>query len=308
MTFINQESVGRSGMHWFFGTVEDRDDPHQLGRVKVRVHGYHTDDESLIPTNHLPWAIVLGSTGSPGVSGVGDTPRLMVGAQVVGWWMDWPDCQIPAVLGTMNQREFHPGLAESTSLSRPDMKINDHVHGAPGVVEPVGDGPPWLQVARGELTKGVREWPGSGHNPEVLKYGEDLGFKTDDSQHPWCAAFVRWCVKAAGLPVGGLTGMAKSSLVASSMERLETPIYGCIAVKHRSAALRNSPQGHVGFWVGRSGGKDRYLGGNQGNRVSVATYSVNAHAGYMWPKGHPKEGFDGAAMAEVPTVDEPSQA
>ena len=302
---VRQGNVGTSSLVWFMGTVEDRDDPHQMGRVRVRIHGSHTDDKSLIPTEHLPWAVVMSPTTSASRSGVGGTSKLMVGSSVVGWWMDWPDCQVPAVMGSVPMREFHPGTSSGKSLARPDMAINDSVFGAPGVSEPVGDGPPWLQIARGELEKNVREWPGSGHNPEVLKYGEDLGFTTDDGQHPWCAAFVRWCLKKSGVSVNGLTGMAKSSLVSSSMEALESPIYGCVVVKHRSASAKTSPQGHVGFWVGRSGGKDRYLGGNQGNRVSVATYSLSAHAGYMWPKGHPKDyGF--TEGGDEATVDEAS--
>ena len=34
---------------WWFGVVEDRNDPLQLGRVRVRSYGYHTDDKNAIP-------------------------------------------------------------------------------------------------------------------------------------------------------------------------------------------------------------------------------------------------------------------
>ena len=34
--------------NFFYGIVEDRDDPLKIGRVRVRVHGLHTDDKKLI--------------------------------------------------------------------------------------------------------------------------------------------------------------------------------------------------------------------------------------------------------------------
>ena len=37
-------------MNWFTGVVEDRDDPQELGRVRVRIFGLHTDDLSKIRT------------------------------------------------------------------------------------------------------------------------------------------------------------------------------------------------------------------------------------------------------------------
>ena len=35
-------------MEFCFGIVEDRNDPLKIGRVRVRVHGYHTDNKGLI--------------------------------------------------------------------------------------------------------------------------------------------------------------------------------------------------------------------------------------------------------------------
>ena len=44
---------------WWFGVVEDRIDPLKLGRYRVRILGYHTEDNNLIPTEELPWAYPL---------------------------------------------------------------------------------------------------------------------------------------------------------------------------------------------------------------------------------------------------------
>ena len=37
-------------MEYFYGIVEDRQDPLMVGRVRVRIHGIHTDDKLLIAT------------------------------------------------------------------------------------------------------------------------------------------------------------------------------------------------------------------------------------------------------------------
>ena len=39
---------------WWMGVVEDRQDPEQLGRCKVRIFGYHTEDINVLPTEDLP--------------------------------------------------------------------------------------------------------------------------------------------------------------------------------------------------------------------------------------------------------------
>ena len=41
---------------WWQGVVEDRLDPLKIGRCRVRILGFHTEDKNKIPTNDLPWA------------------------------------------------------------------------------------------------------------------------------------------------------------------------------------------------------------------------------------------------------------
>lgn len=47
---------------YFYGIVEDRHDPLMIGRVRVRVHGVHTDDKLAIATPDLPWGTGNSST------------------------------------------------------------------------------------------------------------------------------------------------------------------------------------------------------------------------------------------------------
>ena len=57
----------------YYGVVESRADPKQLGRVKVRVLGIHTEDKVLLPPADLPWATGLSHDGSNRC--LGATPR-----------------------------------------------------------------------------------------------------------------------------------------------------------------------------------------------------------------------------------------
>ena len=51
--------MGLDGFTWFVGVVEDRNDPDQLGRVRVRCVGLHTEDRTQLPTDDLPWELTL---------------------------------------------------------------------------------------------------------------------------------------------------------------------------------------------------------------------------------------------------------
>ena len=89
-------------MFWFIGVVEDRQDPEQLGRVKVRVFGLHTADTSKIGTDDLPWANVMMPVNSASISGVGITPTgLVEGSWVVGFFADGENAQDPIIMGSL---------------------------------------------------------------------------------------------------------------------------------------------------------------------------------------------------------------
>lgn len=92
---------------WFFGKVEDRQDPMELGRVRVRVYGMHTPDKVKdqfkgIPTEELFWAQPINDIHSASMSGVGRTPNGPVeGSLVFGFFLDGDLAQDPFILGTL---------------------------------------------------------------------------------------------------------------------------------------------------------------------------------------------------------------
>lgn len=87
---------------WFTGVVEDTLDPRQMGRIRVRCFGYHTSDKNEIPTDSLPWALVVTPVTSSSMSGVGTSATgIENGSWVVGFFRDGPSAQDPIVIGTI---------------------------------------------------------------------------------------------------------------------------------------------------------------------------------------------------------------
>ena len=86
----------------FIGVVEDRNDPDELGRVKVRVYSIHTEDNSQLPVDDLPWAMVVQPITSAAMSGIGRSPTGIVeGTWVYGVFLDEGEYQTPLVIGTI---------------------------------------------------------------------------------------------------------------------------------------------------------------------------------------------------------------
>ena len=87
---------------WFTGVVEDVLDPQELGRVRVRCFGYHTEDREQIPTDTLPWSMVMTPITNPAMDSIGQSSTgVLVGTWVVGFFRDGKSAQDPVVIGTL---------------------------------------------------------------------------------------------------------------------------------------------------------------------------------------------------------------
>jgi len=86
--------LGHDDFIWWIGVVEDRVDPLNVGRCKVRIFGSHTDNLQEIPTSELPWATPLYPVND---SRTFSAP--MEGDYVFGFFMDGLSSQAPAMLG-----------------------------------------------------------------------------------------------------------------------------------------------------------------------------------------------------------------
>jgi hypothetical protein len=90
-----------TGFHWWAGVVEDRMDPLMLGRCRVRILGYHTEDKSVLPTEDLPWAMPIQNITSAAVTGFGRSATgLLESSWVFGFFADGEDSQQPLILGS----------------------------------------------------------------------------------------------------------------------------------------------------------------------------------------------------------------
>lgn len=139
---------------------------------------------------------------------------------------------------------------------------------------------PWLDAAYTELVAGVREIAGPHHNLRILEYlrATTIGDGGGD-EVPWCSAFVNFCCRIAR--VNG-TGSAMARSWRTWGFACEPPRIGAVVVLWRGAV--DSPQGHVGFYLGSNGGSVTLLGGNQSNRVSVQSFPIGRVLAYRWPK------------------------
>ncbi|NBP55077.1 hypothetical protein EBU71_00800 [bacterium] len=99
--------IGKDGFNWWYGVVEDVNDPAKLGRAKVRIFGHHTDNLVELPTKNLPWAAAVNPVNN---SKSFSAPRL--GDYVMGFFSDGASSQAPVMMGVF------PGLEASPDKSK----------------------------------------------------------------------------------------------------------------------------------------------------------------------------------------------
>jgi uncharacterized protein (TIGR02594 family) len=139
---------------------------------------------------------------------------------------------------------------------------------------------PWMEWAFLALGHGVRQGRDRPFIHDFLRYAG----KSDDKDHPWCSAFVNYCMEQAGIR-GTRNAYARSWVNWGAGRLLTVPKFGCVVV-----FWQNDPDpakdkhGHVGFYTGIHRDRPLVLGGNQHHAISVGTpYPKNHILGYRWP-------------------------
>ena len=127
---MTQNFLGLDGFVWFYGVVEDRNDPYFIGRVRVRCFGHHTGDKTALPTSDLPWAQVMLPVTSAGISGIGQTPLgLVEGSHVFGFFRDGEARQEPVVMGSLPGYPMEVGDPTKgfySPIKASDFTLNDN--------------------------------------------------------------------------------------------------------------------------------------------------------------------------------------
>ena len=145
-----------------------------------------------------------------------------------------------------------------------------------------------FQIAGQQL--GLNE---SQQSAAISDYISTGGANLDPVTRAWCADFVNASLSRAGMQGTG-SGAARSFL--DWGQPVDQPQRGDIAVFSRGDP--NGWQGHVGFFEGYNpDGTIRVLGGNQGDAVSIASYSPDNLLGFRRDAGgnalsSPRSGFD----------------
>lgn len=87
--------LGLNNFVWWFGIVENRIDPLELGRCQVRCFGWHSERKSDINTEDLPWAHPVVPYGVKAVQ------PPVEGSMVFGFFADGKEAKYPIIMGTV---------------------------------------------------------------------------------------------------------------------------------------------------------------------------------------------------------------
>lgn len=125
------------------------------------------------------------------------------------------------------------------------------------------------------------ERPGPESDPLILSIIHRVfQGRRDDTKVPWCSLF---CIEIAENVCAESTlslrypALARSWLDVGVAVPLKNLRFGDVVVLWRGSP--EGSKGHVGFFVRRKGDRIYLLGGNQGNRVCVADYSIDRFLG-----------------------------
>ena len=118
---------------WFTGVVKSLNDPLQVGRIQVRIHGIHSDSQIDIPDDKLPWAQVVAPITEGGTNGLGNPLGIQPDALVFGIFFDGPNSQLPLILGSLPKLEGDSETPSVNILARGSSSLDKTVtvEGAP---------------------------------------------------------------------------------------------------------------------------------------------------------------------------------
>lgn len=136
-----------------------------------------------------------------------------------------------------------------------------------------------METARRFL--GLHELPGAAHEPFIQWcFSLCAGFGKDTADEvPWCSAFMQGIAYIHGLPRSGKAS-ARSWLGVGYAVEADRAMAGDVVILKRGTGDQPGPEvldapGHVGLLVGfKPGGLVSLLGGNQGDKVSIADFPV----------------------------------
>lgn len=168
-------------LFWWVGLIEDREDPLRMGRVRVRIINIHTDNLAVLPTEELPWAVVMQPTTSAALSGIGTAPvGLLPGTWCVGFFLDSEEMQQPVVMGTLGGMPDPLTETETEQNNSPEEQPNV-LRAADGSVVYDGEGNPIQTQSETSDDPNIKETLPPLTIPQIRKLMDAIGFKESSS-------------------------------------------------------------------------------------------------------------------------------
>jgi uncharacterized protein (TIGR02594 family) len=138
----------------------------------------------------------------------------------------------------------------------------------------LGREPKWMPTARRYI--GLQEIVGPKHSSVIVGWLRKLNAWWANDEQPWCGTYVAAVFHEHQVALPKHWYRARAWL--DWGDPIPHPVPGCIVVFERGGG------GHVAFAVGRdTKGRLICLGGNQGNAVSIAPFTLDRVIGYRWP-------------------------
>lgn len=136
----------------------------------------------------------------------------------------------------------------------------------------------WFEEA--ERLRGLQEVPGSGDNPVIMDWADDLDIHYPGDDVAWCGLFVGHCV-AATLPKEPLPNNPLGARNWLKFGKKVDPEPGAVLVFWRGS--KNGWRGHVGFYEAEDSKAFHVLGGNQSDKVCSVRIAKSRFLGARWP-------------------------
>lgn len=118
---LRDDFAGQNGFVWFTGVVANNQDKAQVGRVRVRIIGWHNENVNLQPDEELPWAqILLPANNSKSFS----SPK--PGEWVMGFFQDGQNGQQPVIVGVYPRivsQKVRTATSDAQSLSALEAQL-----------------------------------------------------------------------------------------------------------------------------------------------------------------------------------------
>lgn len=124
---------------------------------------------------------------------------------------------------------------------------------------------------------GLAEIAGATHNPAIVGMLQLDAKWVEDDETSWCSAFVNYVAWLCDSTERSKSLAARSWLMVGRSIPLSDAQRGDVIILTRGKLPQPGPEvikanGHVGFYAGQDETSVQLLGGNQGNRVSIASF------------------------------------